>query len=203
MRLLFLGDSITDCSHCFDKDNLGFGYVRKIFEKLVRNDPELNMENRGIDGFTAARVYDLWQNLSQKERYDIVTVLVGINDVGIWTDQNYPSHTLNQFRLDFIQTYADLASDILDYGIPKILLLEPFIFSHPVKYRLWEPFQQQMSDDIRHIADQYHLTFVPLQEKLSDACRRLGYPAITSDGIHLTEKGSALLADIWMEASGL
>ena len=28
--LLFLGDSITDCNHYFDPENLGYGYVREV-----------------------------------------------------------------------------------------------------------------------------------------------------------------------------
>lgn len=34
MNLLFLGDSITDCGHCFGEDGLGDGYVKKIAQQL-------------------------------------------------------------------------------------------------------------------------------------------------------------------------
>ena len=41
-NLLFLGDSITDCNHYFDPDNLGYGYVRIISDKLSKTKtPEL------------------------------------------------------------------------------------------------------------------------------------------------------------------
>ena len=38
MELLFLGDSITDCDHLFDQDQLGNGYVRMIAEQLGYNN---------------------------------------------------------------------------------------------------------------------------------------------------------------------
>ena len=34
--VLFTGDSITDCNHYFDPDNLGYGYVRIISDKLSK-----------------------------------------------------------------------------------------------------------------------------------------------------------------------
>lgn len=201
MNLLFLGDSITDCSHSFDRENLGYGFVRMIAEELSQTDNTLSVSNKGIDGFTVSRVYEMWQRIPRKERYDIVTVLVGINDVGIWMDQDYTAGKLEDFRRDFIRTYEDLASDILDYGIPKILLLEPFIFPCPEKYRLWEPFRQQMAKDIQDIARRLRLSFVPLQATLENAGKSQGYPAITLDGIHLTDTGNRLLAKAWLESA--
>ena len=77
MNLLFLGGSNTDCRHSFDPRNLGYGYVGMIARKLEASDSRLEISNKGIDGFTAARVKGMWQNLpeEEKERYDIVTVL--------------------------------------------------------------------------------------------------------------------------------
>lgn len=42
MKLLFLGDSITDCGHCFTADNLGNGYVKHVSMGLL---PSCMVEN--------------------------------------------------------------------------------------------------------------------------------------------------------------
>lgn len=34
MKILFLGASNTDCSHCFSEDNLGYGYVKIVHDLL-------------------------------------------------------------------------------------------------------------------------------------------------------------------------
>ena len=54
-RLVFTGDSITDCDRLWDDrpDSLGFGYVRMIAEALTRTEPETEVLNRGHNGFTA------------------------------------------------------------------------------------------------------------------------------------------------------
>ena len=82
-RLLCLGDSITDCGRLFSTDPLGNGYV-KILSGLLHNaGHDFSVENKGIDGFTLERLLqntDFWLKASDP---DIVTVLFGINDIGI------------------------------------------------------------------------------------------------------------------------
>lgn len=64
MNLLFLGDGITDCDHCFTADNLGLGYVKKI--SLL---PGVIAANGGTDGFIFPRVLQKWEQMySQKKR---------------------------------------------------------------------------------------------------------------------------------------
>ena len=54
-RLLFIGDSITDCGHLWDfqEKALGDGYVRLISEYMERLDPDYEVINCGFNGFTA------------------------------------------------------------------------------------------------------------------------------------------------------
>ncbi len=199
MNLLFLGDSITDCNHNFTPDNLGLGYVRMIFRNLVQTIPDLSVSNKGIDGFTVSRVQTLWQSLPKKEHYDRISLLVGVNDVGMWMDRNYSSHELFRLCQTFAEEYADLATDFLDCGIGQVILMEPFIFCQPEKYLLWRPWLQELSRSIFDLARTYGLTFLPLQEMLDQAASKDGFSSITTDGIHLTAKGNRLLAEKWLE----
>lgn len=208
MKLLFLGDSITDAYHCFDPENLGEGYVRMIYEKL-NSDPngsccfdaaaKFLVSNKGIDGFTVSRVYGMWQSLPNKSRWDTVSVLVGINDVGAWIDCGHSDSWINGAVLDFARTYEDLVTDFLDYNIRQILLMEPFLFPCPENYQLWMPWRKKLSSHIQSIARRYGGTFLPLQDVLENAARMEGASAITPDGIHLTERGNRLLADCWLK----
>lgn len=205
MKLLFLGDSITDAYHCFDPENLGEGYVRMIHDKLqqmtdifVNTPSDTFVINKGIDGFTVPRVYDMWQSLPDKTCWDVVSVLVGVNDVGIWMDHGHSDVWIKEALHEFAQTYEDMVTDILDYRIKNIILMEPFIFPYPEKYRVWQPWLEEISGHIQNIAVKYGLTFLPLQTALTEAAQKDGYPAITLDGIHLTEKGNQILADMWL-----
>lgn len=203
MNLLFLGDSITDAYHCFDPENLGEGYVRMIHEKFIpipgnsENRKEFRISNKGIDGFTIPRVYEMWQRIPDKSFWDVVSVLVGVNDVGGWMDCGHSDAWIKDAVRDFAQTYEDMVTDILDYGIKHVLLMEPFIFPHPEKYRLWQPWLAEISAYIQNISVKYGAIFLPLQEELSNAAIKYGYSSITTDGIHLTAQGNRILADAW------
>src|SRR5690625_5785114 len=48
--ILFIGDSITDCSRAQDPDGLGYGYVRLIAEHFAAHEPTATVVNRGISG---------------------------------------------------------------------------------------------------------------------------------------------------------
>ena len=82
-RLLCLGDSITDCGRLFSADPSGNGYV-KILSGLLHNAGyDFSMENRGIDGFTLERLLQNMDSWLEASDPDIVTVLIGINDIGL------------------------------------------------------------------------------------------------------------------------
>ena len=49
------------------------------------------------------------------------------------------------------------------------------------------------------LAKEYSLTFLPLHEPLNQLAKELGYPAVTTDGIHLTQAGHRLIAKIWLK----
>lgn len=224
MNLLFLGDSITDCGRLFEPDGLGDGYVRMIFEELSSTIPGLSVYNKGVDGFTVPRVYAMWQSLplNLRERFDMVTVLAGINDVSLWMETGTFPRTprrgdgasmraeagtlpsaLPDLLQEFARVYEDLAADILDCGIPRVILVEPFIFRSPQEYLRWRPLVAQVSSLIRGIAETYRLDFLPLQETLDRHAETDGIGRITPDGIHLTQTGNRVLAREWIRLAGL
>ena len=78
-----LGDSITDCEHCFCPDSMGNGYVKLLSERLFNEGFDCQVRNRGTDGFTIQR---LLQRVCASDDFhnNIVTILIGINDVSIY-----------------------------------------------------------------------------------------------------------------------
>ena len=69
--LFFLGDSITDCNHLFDPDNLGYGYVRLISDKINAPDKNYQVQNFGNDGFTVSAVRRLWKRSCLQSNPDL------------------------------------------------------------------------------------------------------------------------------------
>lgn len=192
--ILFLGDSITDCNHYFEPDNLGYGYVRMISDKINAPDKNYQVLNKGNDGFTVPAVRRLWKRSCFSLKPDLITLLIGINDLGVIKNTGItPSAALAEFH----EQYQSLIDEIRLITDCPILLMEPFIFPHPAEYAAWEPELHQMNQIIRKLAKDNELVFLPLWEHLSAAAKAEGFSQITTDGIHLTSIGHALLADCW------
>lgn len=129
-RILCLGDSITDCGRLFSADPLGKGYVKQLSCLLHNTDHRFSIENRGIDGFTLERLLqntDFWLESSDP---DIVTVLIGINDVGIMMNTRRSSAQQQDLMNKFVTRYELLAKKLscTNSRKRKLYFLEPFVF---------------------------------------------------------------------------
>lgn len=118
-RLLCLGDSITDCGRLFSADPSGNGYV-KILSGLLHNAGyDFSMENRGIDGFTLERLLQNMDSWLEASDPDIVTVLIGINDIGIMMNTRRSSAQQQDLMEIFAARYEQLARKLSGTGSRK------------------------------------------------------------------------------------
>ncbi len=188
-----LGDSITDCDHCFSPDFLGDGYVKMLSERFRREGFDVQIRNCGTDGFTV-------QRLLQRVKTDssitgcLITVLIGINDIGMMMNTGRTPDQQEEMMDSFQKHYLELLT-ILTKSDSRIILIEPFVFSCPAFYENWKPLLRKMCLIIQELAAQFHLPLLSLQSELDEEVRRYGYSAITTDGIHLTGQGQQFLAD--------
>ena len=200
-HLLCLGDSITDCGRLFSRDPLGDGYVKQLSCLLHNTGRHFSIENKGIDGFTLEKLLyniDAWLNASDP---DIVTVLIGINDIGIMMNTRRTPEQQQILMQEFSRRYEILTRKLssaqctASITTRKLFFLEPFIFPWPQCYAAWMPLLTQMSGEIQTISQKYGAVFVPLQDDLMQEASRVGINAITTDGIHLTPQGHQFLAE--------
>lgn len=195
-QLLFLGDSITDCNHYFDPENLGQGYVRMISEQINTPDKNYQVRNMGNDGFTVPALRRLWKRSCLHLQPDFITILIGINDLAVIKNTGItPSVGLSQFR----EEYQALLEEIRIITDCPILLMEPFIFPRPAEYLLWEEELSSMNHIIKGLADANGLSHLPLWDALKTASKELGLSAMTTDGIHLTAAGHKIISDRWLD----
>src|ERR1041384_3840542 len=86
--VVFQGDSITDAfrkpEEIIDAYQLGAGYVLLIASSLLRNRPDdaLGFFNHGISGNTIRDLIKRWQQDTIALKPDVISLLIGINDVG-------------------------------------------------------------------------------------------------------------------------
>ncbi len=187
-----LGDSITDCGHCFSSDSLGSGYVKMLADRFRQEGLQVQMRNCGTDGFTVLR---LLQKIKEDKNItsNIITVLIGINDIGMMMNTNRTPFQQNEMMDSFQKHYSDLLT-ILTKQSSKVILIEPFVFDCPAFYQNWKPLLKKMCRIIQQLAQHYQLPLISLQGQLDEMVRRYGYSAITTDGIHLTSQGQQFLS---------
>ena len=209
MQIICLGDSITDCSHLFNDFPLGNGYVQMLSEMFNKKisirqpvsrsgNPDssnvVQIKNYGFDGFTVARVLDnIRQHRISLHRSPIITLLIGINDIGLMMNTDRTADQQKQMMSEFSDHYEELLK-LLTADARQVILMEPFIFPHPEEYRIWIPYVRIMSKLIRKLSEKYRLPFLPLHDDLNEIATEEGFDAVTIDGIHLTAHGHELLA---------
>lgn len=197
--IIFLGDSITDAGRKQTENQLGSGYVN-IFSENLKDAGEWQIVNRGVDGYVVEKVASALHNDCISLRPDYVSILVGINDIGMIADADVSEEEKLYMLEDSIRSYHEMLFDLSRETSARVITLEPFIFPEGGRYENWVPWQKKMSKNIRKLARNYGAYFIPLQEPMNQKIQELGHQTITSDCIHLTSLGQQILADIIKES---
>ena len=193
-RLLCIGDSITDSHRLFVHPPLGDGYVQMLSQKLAEPPHSFEITNCGVDGFTVQRLLEQVHSRYLPLNPDIVTILIGINDIGLMMNTDRTRAQQEKMMQEFSLHYEALIQAFSPLGC-RLILMEPFLFPWPLEYQTWLPLLQTMSGIISDCARRNQLAFVPLHEDLNREGRRYGLDFITTDGIHLTAEGHRILAE--------
>lgn len=219
MNILFLGDSITDCGHCFTRDNLGTGYVKHLsllVQDMLHPHASRQMDrtgtsghaplsstplvtNGGTDGFTFPRTFQKWLHSYQDLSWDIVVITGGINEVGYIMDSNQPRKSTCQYLQHSMDALHGMIASILETHCSRIFLVEPFLFPIPEYRRLWFPTLKEIRRQICEKAGNFpsdSVQVLPTQAALDALAREQGTNSVTTDGIHLTEMGNQYLAQL-------
>ena len=198
-QILFLGDSITDCDHCFTKDNLGTGYVKYMAD----GNDRFSLINGGVNGFTLSRIERKWQRTWKGQYFHTAFLLGGINDIGdIMTHGNTEAFAAS-ILVDASESFRSLLRGLIASGCHRIVVIEPFLFSVPEELQTWRPRLNSLCQLLRTRTAQMQADFptaslscISVQEHFDTAAEKDGIRSMTVDGIHLTKRGHRMLAEI-------
>ena len=106
LRFLFQGDSITDGNRGRNEDPnhiMGHGYAFSVASRIGADFPSggFTFFNRGISGDTVTKLEQRWQTDALDLKPDVLSLLVGINDVGDLVGNWGEPKTLNEFELGY------------------------------------------------------------------------------------------------------
>lgn len=186
MKILFQGDSITDADRDrSDYHNLA-GYTAYVAQELGNKHEYINL---GISGDTSAMLLDRYESDIKNINPDIMTLLIGINDIWRRHDENtYISP--EQYNKNVTEIITRLKNDCPNV---KIIILEPFLL--PAKERLfWAGELGEIIRECRQVALKYADGYVALDGIFAKKMMETGWEILSADGVHPLDEGRKLIA---------
>jgi lysophospholipase L1-like esterase len=199
-KLLFIGDSITDCGRRGDHSPYGHGYVRRIQEWLGAVHPELNLSivNKGISGNTIRDLIARWGEDVTAEQPDWLFIKIGVNDMWRFvTDRLDAAVPVEEYK----RHYQALLDDAQSRTDAQIMLIEPFL-AEPDLADGFRGGLDQYRLAVRHLAETNDLPVVKLQDAVDAGLAHQPFDYWTTDRVHPTPIGHTLIAREVLKACG-
>ena len=198
IKILFQGDSITDAGR--DKRNyhhMGNGYPKYASALIAENNPDVEFEfiNFGISGNRTSQLFDRLYTDAIAFEPDIISILIGIND--IW--HRYGGGKIATTDAQIELNYRSILERLRRETNAKIIILEQFLI--PVADK--EFFRVDLDPKIqvtRKLAREFADAFIPLDGILASHCIGENPTAWAADGVHPTEAGARLIAGYYADA---
>jgi lysophospholipase L1-like esterase len=199
-RLLFQGDSITDMNRGSDESDrnhyLGHSYVYLIAARLGMDMPDAHIDiyNRGISGHKVADLRVRWQKDAIDIKPDLLSVLIGTNDVGSGVQ---PDAFGSDYR--YILDASRQANPEL-----RIVLLDPFVLQSGwlKDEQLWKS-RRTATDKLRIVVEQlakdYDAVHIKTQDVFDAAAKDSSPEQWIWDGVHPLPQGHELIARNWLQ----
>lgn len=206
--VMFTGDSITDCQRLESEDGLGFGYPPRVAGEwgLRHPDRPVTWLNTGVGGHKVRDLEARWRTDVLDARPDVVSILVGVNDMG-W-------HTLDPEGYvipaeEFEAGYDRLLAPLAEAGT-ELILIEPFLLPiHGVveagDVLIGEKEREEWRTDldpkiqvVRKLARTYGAQLLAADGMFAELATTAGPEYWAADGVHPTPAGHAALAAAWL-----
>lgn len=206
-RILFMGDSITDSNRNYEAipagwSSWGDGYVNLLnaYTTAIFPEVELMVVNRGVSGDTILDLENRWEEDVLNFAPDWVTIMIGVNDVWRHFDGVFAQQRMVKEE-EFKETLCKLIEKT-QTKVKGIILLSPFM----VEKNEADPVRA-MVDRYRKIvettAKDYDLIYGNVQEKIDGFLEQQSSYVLSSDRVHPSLAGHLLIAQTWLEITGL
>ncbi|MEL6712315.1 MAG: SGNH/GDSL hydrolase family protein [Planctomycetota bacterium] len=202
--LLFQGDSITDAGRDRgaegrpnDAAGLGRGYVARAAEALLADEGlrGLRIHNRGISGHKVLQLADRWDADALALEPDVLSVLIGVNDIWHGRDGRYDG-TVETYERDYRALLARTRE-----ALPRVTLVvcEPFVLHCGAVSDDWFPEFDAYRAAARRVADEAGALFVPFHSAFEEALAEAPPEHWAPDGVHPSAAGAQRMAEVWLE----
>ncbi|WP_338554944.1 SGNH/GDSL hydrolase family protein [Paenibacillus sp. KS-LC4] len=204
-KLLFIGDSITDCDRNKQDGEglfgaLGKGYVAQVDALLQAVYPELGIRvvNMGTSGHTVRDLKARWQEDVTDKKPDVLSIMIGINDV--W--RQYDTPFIKEWHIyleEYEQTLRELVARAKPIAESGIVLMTPF-FLESNEQDAMRRTMDEYGAVVRRIADETGCLFIDTQAAFNKVLAHLYSATLAWDRVHPTAAGHMVLARAFLQA---
>ena len=199
LTILFQGDSITDAGR--DKRNyhdMGRGYPKYASEAISESFSDIDFEfiNFGISGNRTSQLFDRLYKDAIAFQPDIISILIGIND--IW--HTYGAEKIATTDEQFALNYRCILERLKKETNAKIVILAPFLLDA-------EPYEGMRADlerrlpTVRALAEEFADVYIPLDKHFEEALKTQPEPLFYSgDGVHPNDNGRMFIGKLYADA---
>jgi lysophospholipase L1-like esterase len=199
-KIVFIGDSITDCGRRNEGAPYGNGYVSIIRNLLLARYPELKLTvvNRGIGGNTSRDLRQRWAEDVLAEQPDWVSVMIGINDVWrVFRNRAADAVPLSEYSA----ILRELMTQTQHQTGARLLMMTPYMIeadsAHPMRQQM-----DRFGEAVREIAAEHQAVFVSVQEAFNAVLAYSSPIDWSEDQVHPNPPGHTVIALAWLRAVG-
>lgn len=224
LTVLFIGDSITDgmwgrsnggATSSKDRNHkdlnhiFGHGYMFLCAAHYMSECPDCGyvFYNRGISGNTLRDLENRWDDDVLALNPDVVSVLVGTNDVSMWLEDK------NRTAPFDIKGWEARYRGLLDKTLSahkdvKFVLCAPFTaytgrMRKSADFALRDSVMRECSAVVKRIAEDYGAVYVPFGDMFDNIYKTVPTSDDTYwiwDGIHPTAAGHQRMSELWIQS---
>ncbi len=206
-KLLFIGDSITDCDRAKPAGEglfgaLGRGYVSIVDALLQAVYPELGVRvvNTGIGGNTVVNLEARWQEDVLDRKPDWLSIMIGTNDV--WRQYDTPFvKEWHVYKPEYEATLRRLVSATKPLLSGGLVLMTPFYIESNENDAMRRTMDEYGAI-VRRVADDSGALFVDTQAAFNEVLRELYAATLAWDRVHPTQAGHMVLARAFLNKIG-
>ena len=200
-KVLFIGDSITDCGRRNENTPLGQGYVLKITELITAKYPERQIDyvNMGIGGDIVEGLENRWDTDVIAEKPDWVSVKIGINNASRQLNQEVANE---DYLPEWEESYRRILTRVKNELSAPLFLFEIFYIEEDVENP--RPLAvDAYNERIHKLTDEFDARLIRTNEAFDKAvAARPGALWTTQDGVHPNAEGHTLMALEFLKQAG-
>jgi lysophospholipase L1-like esterase len=204
--VLFQGDSITDGNRTRNNDwnhVMGHGFAYIAASRLWCDFPERNLHffNRGVSGNKITDLAARWQTDAVDLQPDVISILVGINDIAAYINGN------KDFSADnYEKNYRELLEKTKQ-ALPhvQLILCNPFMLPLGRVIDNLTQYQTELSlrsSIVEKLSIEFDAIHIPFQTIFDKAIEKIAANYWIWDGIHPMPAGHELMAREWLHVVG-